>query len=160
MSELTLKENKKGDSITATIVASPMEIMRAFADKYELILEVGDVMIYQGNPYITKSGLLRISHVQKCKAVMPKCKTIDYQKGFAHYECIVTTHDDRVYRDEGFCSRTEPGKKRTMHEVIGMAITRARNRAIGAATATPYCSKEEMPTKTKFKDVVEMVNDE
>ncbi len=160
MSELTLKETKKGDSITATIVASPMEIMRAFAEKYELTLEVGDVMIYQNKPYITKSGLLRLSHVQKLKAVVPKRVEVNYTKGYAHYECIATTADNRVYKDEGFCSKSEPGKNRTMHEVIGMAITRARNRAIGAATATPYCSREEMPSKIKFKDVVEVVADD
>ena len=161
MSDLKLVEKKSGDSITAVIEATPMAIMEAFATKYALTLEVGDVMLLQGKPYITKSGLLRLSHAQRCKAVIVKRVEIDYEKGFAHYECIVTTHDDRVYKDEGFAQRKEGGSKtRTMHEVIGMAITRSRNRAIGAATAIPYCSFEEMPKGLHFKDVVEVVADE
>ena len=154
---LMLKEKKSSDgrAITASIQATPMAIMEAFAEKYSLTLEVGDVQILQGKPYITKSGLLRLSHVQKCKTVIPKRVEVDYEKGFAHYECIVTTADDRVYKDEGYCDVKE-GKRR-MQDVIGTAITRARNRALGAATAIPYCTVEEVPEEMQKKmiDVVE-----
>ena len=154
MSELKIVEKKTGDAITASIQASPLAIMEAFAKKYELTLEVGDVCILQGKPYITKSGLLRLSHVQKIKAVIPKRVEINYEEQWAHYECVVTTADGRVYKDEGFCSKRE-GKRR-MQDVIGTAITRARNRALGAATAIPYCTVEEMPEGVKgMIDVVE-----
>lgn len=149
---LTLKETKNGDAITATIQASPMEIMRAFAERYALTLEVGDVMLLQGKPYITKSGLLRLSHVHKLKSIMPKRVEINYEQQWAHYECIVTTEDGRVYRDEGFCDKREGGK-RNMQAVIGTAITRARNRAIAAATAVPYCTAEELDVETQRKMV-------
>ena len=144
---LTLKEKKTGTVSSMTITSTPEQIMRAFAEKYSLVLETGDVMIIAGNPYITKSGLLRLSHVQKIKSVIPKRVEISYEQGWAHYECIVTTADDRVYKDEGFCDRKE-GKTR-MQDVIGTAITRARNRAIAAATATPNCTYEELPEDVK-----------
>ena len=127
--------------------ASPEAIMRAFAEKYSLVLETGDVMLIGKNPYITKTGLLRLSHVQKIKSVIPKRVEIDCEKGYAHYECIVTTADDRVYKDEGYCDMKE-GKRR-MQDVIGTAITRARNRALIAATAAPSCAYEELPEDVK-----------
>jgi hypothetical protein len=153
---LDVRSKKENDAITATIEAKPMAIMRAFAEKYSLTLEVGDVMLLHGKPYITKSGLLRLSHAQKIKAVIPKRVDVNYQEGYAHYECTVTTHDDRVYKDEGFCGKEEKGKY-LMKDIIGTAITRARNRALGAATSIPYCTTEEidMDTQRKMVDVVE-----
>jgi len=158
--DLVLKESKQGNVTSMVIAATPEAIMRAFADKYSLILETGDVMLIGTNPYITKSGLLRLSHIQKLKSVIPKRVEINYEKGWAHYECIVTTADDRVYKDEGFCDMKE-GKRR-MQDVIGTAITRARNRALAAATAVPNCTFEELPEAVKKKaiDITEFMEEE
>ena len=158
--DLVLKESKQGNVTSMVIAATPEAIMRAFADKYSLILETGDVMLIGTNPYITKSGLLRLSHIQKLKSVIPKRVEINYEKGWAHYECIVTTADDRVYKDEGFCDMKE-GKRR-MQDVIGTAITRARNRALAAATAVPNCTFEELPEEVKKKaiDITEFMEEE
>ena len=145
--DLILKESTKNGISSMVLQASPEAIMRAFAEKYSLVLETGDVMLIGKNPYITKTGLLRLSHVQKIKSVIPKRVEIDYEKGYAHYECIVTTADDRVYKDEGYCDMKE-GKRR-MQDVIGTAITRARNRALIAATAAPSCAYEELPEDVK-----------
>jgi hypothetical protein len=158
--DLILKESKQGNVTSMVIAATPEAIMRAFAEKYSLILETGDVMLIGTNPYITKSGLLRLSHIQKLKSVIPKRVEINYEKGWAHYECIVTTADDRVYKDEGFCDMKE-GKRR-MQDVIGTAITRARNRALAAATAVPNCTFEELPEEVKKKaiDITEFLEED
>jgi hypothetical protein len=157
---LTMISKTSGTSVSMTFQATPSEIMRAFAEKYGLTLEVGDVMIIESKPYITKSGLLRLSHIQKVKAVIPKRVHIDYDQGFAHYECTVTTSDDRVYKDEGFCAKSEG--KRNMQAVIGTAITRARNRALAAATGTPNCTYDEFDDdlKRKGRDIVKIVEEE
>ena len=158
--DLILKESKQGNVTSMVIAATPEAIMRAFAEKYSLILETGDVMLIGTNPYITKSGLLRLSHIQKLKSVIPKRVEINYEKGWAHYECIVTTADDRVYKDEGFCDMKE-GKRR-MQDVIGTAMTRARNRALAAATAVPNCTFEELPEEVKKKaiDITEFMEED
>jgi hypothetical protein len=150
---LKLVEKKMANgTYTMTYQATPTQIMNAFANRYGLVLEVGDVMVIESKPYITKSGLLRLSHIQKVKAVMPKIIEVNYEKGYAHYECVVTTEDNRTYRDQGYCDRSEPGK-RNMHIIIGTALTRARNRAIAAATATPHCTYDELDDYSKKKAI-------
>ena len=49
-----------------------------------------------------------------------------------------------------------------MQDVIGTAITRARNRALAAATAVPNCTFEELPEEVKKKaiDITEFLEED
>ncbi len=127
-----------------------MQFIKDIASTYNLDPRKGDLLVYldrEGNPkpYFTKSGLTKIAHMSGVKSIMQKLVEINNEQGYVIFECIVTNKDDQVHREMGYCGKDEPGRARKpITALVGMAQTRARNRAIAAACDIDTSSAEEM----------------
>lgn len=126
------------------------QFIKDVAETYHLDPRKGDLLVYldQGGnpkPYFTKSGLTKIAHISGVKSIMHKLLELNNDAGYVMFECIVTNKDEQVHKAVGYCGRDEPGKgSKPMSALIGMAQTRAQNRAIAMACDIDTSSAEEM----------------
>ena len=110
------------------------QLCQALLDTYELKPELGHIIEYQHKPYITAAGWTFIATQQGVKSIMSKI--VERTENNVLAECVVTTADNTVYREYGYCERAEliaRGKKFYFKDILFMALTRARNRTLRIA---------------------------
>ncbi len=114
----------------------------------ELDIPIAGVTLFQGRPYVNKIGLLSKAHKIGLLGIEiePIKNAWESKEMSASYKATVTMRDGSKFEDEGWAS-LQSVKMSTLKNpdyINMMAITRAKNRALGNATGCGYISAEEL----------------
>ena len=149
-----------------------MKLAVNFSKKYGFDIERGDLMIYNQNgslkPYITDQGCSKLQEIQQIKVEM-KILQMEYRE--RPYSALVEAHAWKI-NEEGkigaeitvnhWCDSNENGKQnKPFSQILSMAQTRAKNKAIKALTQLPTVFEEfseDDPQNFESVDAVDYID--
>lgn len=138
-----------GTMVVAISEKDPLKFIKTFIQKWELDIENNELMIYaQGGtfkPYITKSGYTHLANIHGISTKIEVMKMKNIEPYMVMVKCTAIKKDGTSHEDFGICESTEPGRgNKPISAILGMAVTRARNRSLNAALNVRECAFEEM----------------
>lgn len=145
--DLIVSENNQTKSLVAGYTDAK-QLIEAVAEDMGLIPRRGDVMVYinrgQMKPYITKSGYSRMAVQRNISTKVEIIQTKANPPYFAMVKVTAVLPNGQSHEEFGQCDSSEPGKQnKPFTQILAMAITRGRNRALNIATSSDACSYEE-----------------
>lgn len=108
-------------------------------------------------PYLTKSGLNAIANANEIRTTVEVSFRKLTKPYYAEVTAVAILPHSGSHEAVGACEGTEPGRKfQTFAQILGMAQTRARNKAIETAMEIQPCSWEEMDSPEMQKRVMKI----
>lgn len=141
----------------------PMKLALSFQERFGVKIENGDLMVYKTpdgslKPYVTAQGCGKIAMAQK---ISTEPKIIEMKRNHPYFVTVqCTARRGGVEAVEiATCDSTEPGKdNKPFNQILAMAITRARNRAVKFLSSGPGVFEEfaESDPEHKAIDITEL----
>lgn len=142
-----------------------MKLAQDFSRKYGFDIERGDVMIYNQNgalkPYVTAQGCSKIQLSQAINTDIKLMESSRQRPFFAMVQCTATRVNENnsvvESKEIGYCDSEEPGKSsKPFSQILAMAITRARNRAIKSLSQLTTTFEEFSETDEQTTDAKDL----
>ena len=148
MSEIVPREEKTTQIIAKPDVQGAVEVMRAFQELKQKVLDANDTVTISGKQYIKRSGWRKIAMAFNITTEIVK---IEREKIDNVYVVRVVarakTPMGRISEEAGVCDSTEFERgnlQGTLHNIETKAVTRAINRAISNLVGGGEVSAEEI----------------
>jgi len=148
MSEIVPKEENTTQIIAKPDVQGAVEVMKAFQELKQRVLDANDTVVISGKQYIKRSGWRKIAMAFNISTEVVK---IEREKIDNVYVVRVIarakTPMGRVSEEAGVCDSTEFERgnlQGTLHNIETKAVTRAINRAISNLVGGGEVSAEEI----------------
>ncbi len=123
-----------------------LRTLKELCDEFELSISAGDLMLLQGNWYVTHKGLIRIAKRNRCSGI-----NVQFMKDLSDPAVHRFTFEATVFRSrmcKGFVGFGDADPSNVSSLVQGaelrVAETRAVNRALRKAYGIGICSVEEI----------------
>jgi hypothetical protein len=120
--------------------------LKSLSERYGLSLEVGDIQFLDGTWYVTHSGLLRIAHRQRCKAIKTEIVRDVCDPVLGRWVFKATVFRSPGVREFVGYGDADPSNVSPLVRGAEMRVaeTRAVNRALRKAYGIGLCSVEEL----------------
>jgi len=148
MSEIVPREENNAQIIAKPDVKGALEIMKAFQELKQKVLDANDTVVISGKQYIKRSGWRKIAMAFNISTEVVK---IEREKIDNVYVVRViaraTAPGGRISEEAGVCDSTEFERgnlQGTLHNIETKAVTRAINRAISNLVGGGEVSAEEI----------------
>ena len=148
MSEIAPREENNAQIIAKPNVQAALEIMRAFQELKQKVLDANDMVTISGKQYTKRSGWRKIAMAFNISTEIVK---IEREKIDNVYVVRViaraTAPGGRISEEAGVCDSTEFERgnlQGTLHNIETKAVTRAINRAISNLVGGGEVSAEEI----------------
>ena len=148
MTEIVPREENNAQIIAKPDVKGALEIMRAFQELKQKVLDANDMVTISGKQYIKRSGWRKIAMAFNISTEVVK---IEREKIDNVYVVRViaraTAPGGRISEEAGVCDSTEFERgnlQGTLHNIETKAVTRAINRAISNLVGGGEVSAEEI----------------
>ena len=148
MSEIVPREENTTQIIAKPDVKGALEVIRAFQELKQKVLDANDIVIISGKQYIKRSGWRKIAmafnlSTEVVKIERDKIDNVYVVRAIARAK----TPMDRISEEVGVCDSTEFERgnlQGTLHNIETKAVTRAINRAISNLVGGGEISAEEI----------------
>jgi len=149
MSEIVPKEENTTQIIAKPDVQGALEVMRAFQELKQKVLDANDVVTINGKQYIKRSGWRKIAMAFNISTEVLKIERekIDDKTYVVRVIARARAPGGRVSEEAGVCDSTEFERgnlQGTLHNIETKAVTRAINRAISNLVGGGEVSAEEI----------------
>jgi len=153
MSEIVPREEKTTQIIAKPDVQGALEIIRAFQELKQKVLDANDTIMINGKQYIKRSGWRKIAMAFNISTEVVKIERekIDDKTYVVRVIARARAPGGRVSEEVAVCDSTEFERgelkgKGTLHNIETKATTRAINRAISNLVGGGEISAEEIIT--------------
>jgi len=148
MSEIVPKEENTTQIIAKPDVQGALEVMRAFQELKQKVLDANDVVTINGKQYIKRSGWRKIAMAFNISTEVVKIQREKIDNAYV-VEVIARarTPMGRISEEAAVCDTTEFERgnlQGTLHNIETKAVTRAINRAISNLVGGGEVSAEEI----------------
>ena len=148
MSDIVPKQENTTQIIAKPDVKGALEVIRAFQELKQKVLDANDIVIISGKQYIKRSGWRKIAmafnlSTEVVKIERDKIDNVYVVRAIARAK----TPMDRISEEVGVCDSTEFERgnlQGTLHNIETKAVTRAINRAISNLVGGGEISAEEI----------------
>ena len=150
MSEIVPRENENNTQIIAKPnVQAALEVMKAFQELKQKVLDANDTVTISGKQYIKRSGWRKIAMAFNISTEVVKIERekIDDKTYVVRVIARARAPGGRVSEEAGVCDSTEFERgnlQGTLHNIETKAVTRAINRAISNLVGGGEVSAEEI----------------
>jgi len=150
MSEIVPREEENNAQIIAKPnVQAALEVMRAFQELKQKVLDANDTVTISGKQYIKRSGWRKIAMAFNISTEVVKIERekIDDKTYVVRVIARARAPGGRVSEEAGVCDSTEFERgalQGTLHNIETKAVTRAINRAISNLVGGGEVSAEEI----------------
>jgi len=149
MSDIVPKEENTTQIIAKPDVQGALEVMRAFQELKQKVLDANDVVTINGKQYIKRSGWRKIAMAFNISTEVLKIERekIDDKTYVVRVIARARAPGGRVSEEAGVCDSTEFERgnlQGTLHNIETKAVTRAINRAISNLVGGGEVSAEEI----------------
>ena len=148
MSDIVPKEENTTQIIAKPDVQGALEVMRAFQELKQKVLDANDVVTINGKQYIKRSGWRKIAMAFNISTEVVKIQREKIDNAYV-VEVIARarTPMGRISEEAAVCDTTEFERgnlQGTLHNIETKAVTRAINRAISNLVGGGEVSAEEI----------------
>jgi len=149
MSEIVPREENNTQIIAKPNVQAALEVMKAFQELKQKVLDANDTVTISGKQYIKRSGWRKIAMAFNISTEVVKIERekIDDKTYVVRVIARARAPGGRVSEEAGVCDSTEFERgnlQGTLHNIETKAVTRAINRAISNLVGGGEVSAEEI----------------
>jgi len=149
MSEIVPREENNAQIIAKPNVQAALEVMKAFQELKQKVLDANDTVTISGKQYIKRSGWRKIAMAFNISTEVVKIERekIDDKTYVVRVIARARAPGGRVSEEAGVCDSTEFERgnlQGTLHNIETKAVTRAINRAISNLVGGGEVSAEEI----------------